>query len=159
MTDNTAPTAIQAPVALRVCVSIAALVAAFVLADLVIQGRPLAPRYTLLGALPMAPIALAHALAVLAGAWWPRPEAPAGRALAAVVLFGGILVVAAGADAAFVQVRFWMAEARAFDSYRLVVGGLTALNGALGVVLVWARRAPVLKRPVGAIRIRRFEEM
>ena len=31
MTDNTAPTAIQAPVALRVCASIAALVAAFVL--------------------------------------------------------------------------------------------------------------------------------
>lgn len=154
----TAPSAPEPSLGLRVTATAVAVVALFVLADLVLRGLPLAPRYTLLASLPMAPIGAMHALALLVSLWWPRPPHRVERVVTAIVLFGGMLVVAGGIDAAFAQVRFFLAEARAFDSYRLGAGVATALEGALAVIVIWSRRAPVHKRPMGAIRIRRYDE-
>jgi hypothetical protein len=113
--------------------------------------------------LPMVPIALAHAVALVASAWWPRPPRAAALALTGIVLFVGMLVVVGGADAAAVQGRSAIAG-MSFSAYHLAVGALVAAQGAFGVVLIWSRRAAVARkdspkrRKQGPMRLRRHDD-
>ena len=158
------PPATDASIGLRFTASLVAVASAFFLLDFALRGFALAPPRAMLGMLPMVPIALLHAVALIASAWWSRPPRAAALALTGVVLLVGMLVVAGGADAAAVQGRSALAG-MSFSGYRLAVGGLVALQGAFGVVLIWSRRAavargegPVRRRQQGPMRLRRHDD-
>lgn len=151
----------EAGIGLRFAATGVAVASAFFCADFVLRGAALAPPRAMLGIVPLAWVALAHAVALAGSAWWARPLRAAAIALTAVALFGGMLLVAGGADAAAAQGRNFLAGGR-FDSYRLLVGLLVALQGAFGVLLVWARRAPTgspaRRRRRGPMRLRRDDD-
>jgi hypothetical protein len=162
-----APSPPDAGIGLRLTATVTAVASAFFLMDFVVRGAALAPPRAMLGMLPMVPIALAHALALVASAWWPRPPRVAALVLTGVVLFVGMLVVAGGADAAAVQARSaW--QGASFSAYRLGIGTLVAIQGAFGVVLIWSRRAAGAlsqddaaarpRRRQGPMRLRRHDD-
>ncbi len=162
MMSPSQPTA-EAGVGLRFTATLVAVASVFFLMDFVLRGIALAPPRAMLGMLPMVPIALVHAVALVASAWWPQPSRAAARVLTGIVLFGGMLVIAGGADAAVVQGRSAVAG-MTFSGYRLGVGALVAVQGAFGVVLIWSRRAAVAhtdspkRRPRGPMGLRRHDD-
>ena len=163
MTSPPPPATAEASIGLRFAATLVAVASVFFLMDFMLRGIALAPPRAMLGMLPMVPIALLHAVALVASAWWPQPPRSAALVLTGIVLFVGMLVVAGGADAAAVQGRSAVAGMTS-SGYHLAVGALVAVQGAFGVVLIWSRRAAVARwdspkrRKRGPMGLRRHDD-
>lgn len=126
---------------LRLIATLVVLIAAYFLVGLAIQGRSVAPVGAVLRPLPLAPLALLHGLVLLLHAWWPRLPARLAAAAGWVVLLLGMILVAGGTDAAVVQFDRFGVQGLT-RGHALPLGLLVAAQGALGVLVVWSRRAP-----------------
>ncbi len=129
------------PLGLRVTASIVAFIGLLWFAEVTLTGRSVAPMGAALRVLPLAPLALVHAVGILVHAWGTRLQPVAQAASGWLVLLLGMLLVAAGTDSAFVQFdRFgWDGLSRGHGFW---LGLLSVVQGALGVLLVWSRRPP-----------------
>jgi hypothetical protein len=129
------------PLGLRVTASLVALVGLLWFADAAIAGASVAPMGAALRFLPLAPLAVLHAAGIVLHAWGTRLAARVQAASGWFVLLLGMVLVAAGTDAAFVQVdRFGWSGLQRGPGFWL--GLFAALQGAVGVLLVWSRRPP-----------------
>lgn len=129
------------PLGLRVTASVVAFIGLLWFAEVALTGRSVAPLGAVLRVLPLAPLGVFHAFALLIHAWGTRLPPAAQAASAWFVLLLGMVLVAAGTDSAFVQLdRFGWAGLSRGPGFWL--GLLAVGQGALGVLLVWSRRPP-----------------
>lgn len=128
------------PLGLRVTASVVAFTGLLWFAETTIAGRSIAPMGAALRGLPLAPLAVVHALAIFLHAWGLRAPFSVQVASGWLVLLLGMVLFAAGTDSAFMQFdRFGLAGLLRGPGFWL--GALAAVQGAVGVLLVWSRRA------------------
>lgn len=134
------------PLGLRVTASVVAFIGLLWFGQVAITGGTVAPMGAALRGLPLAPLAIVHAAGILAHAWGTHLSRRMQAGSGWLVLLLGMLIVAAGTDSAFMQFdRFGLDGL--WRGHGFGLGLLAAVQGALGVLLVWSRRPPaVLER-------------